>query len=156
MASTIYGSVVSVIESLPSPPVAQEGRLPALIDASPGYTHVDPIIREAMIKSRSSKSDPVVAYVSKMVSIPESELPENKRRGGVLSPEEAREMGRRKRAEIARAQALENGTAEDPIDGLTDTLGSTTVEDVKVEEKEPDREHLNWICTHLFWHAFSW
>jgi ribosome assembly protein 1 len=95
-----------------------------------------------MIKSKSSKSDPVVAYVSKMVSIPESELPENKRRGGALSPEEAREMGRRKRAEIARAQAFENGTAEDPIDGLTEALGSTTVEDVEVEEKEPDREHL--------------
>jgi ribosome assembly protein 1 len=134
--------LVSVIESLPSPPVAQEGRLPALIDASPGYTHVDPIVREAMIKSRSSKNEPVVAYVSKMVSIPESELPENKRRGGVLSPEEAREMGRRKRAEIARAQALENGTAEDPIDGRTDALGSTAIEDVKVEDKEPDREHL--------------
>ena len=134
--------LVSVIESLPSPPVAQEGRLPALIDASPGFTHVDPILREAMIKSKSSKNDPVVAYVSKMVSIPDSELPENKRRGGALSPEEAREMGRRKRAEIARAQALENGTADNPIDGLTDALGSATIEDVKPKEKEPDREHL--------------
>ncbi|PMD17397.1 P-loop containing nucleoside triphosphate hydrolase protein [Hyaloscypha hepaticicola] len=134
--------LVSVIESLPSPPVAQEGRLPALIDASPAFGHVDSIVREAMIKSKSSKSDPVVVYVSKMVSIPESELPENKRRGGTLSPEEAREMGRRKRAEIAKAQALENGTAEDPIDGLTDALGSTTVDDVKVEEKDLNREHL--------------
>jgi len=44
-----------------------------------------------------------------------------------LSPEEAREMGRRKRAEIARAQAVENGTAEDPIGGLTEALGSTTI-----------------------------
>jgi ribosome assembly protein 1 len=134
--------LVSVIESLPSPPVAQEGRLPALIDASPAFEHVDPLIREAMIKSKSSKSDPVVVYVSKMVSIPESELPENKRRGGTLSSEEAREMGRRKRAEIARAQALENGIAEDPIDGLIDALGSTTVDDVKAEGKDLDREHL--------------
>jgi ribosome assembly protein 1 len=134
--------LVSVIESLPSPPAAQETRLPALIDASPGFTHVDPILREAMVKSRSSKNDPVVAYVSKMVSIPESELPENKRRGGTLSPEEAREMGRRKRAEIARAQALENGTTDDPINSITDSLGSTTVEDVEVEEKTPDRELL--------------
>jgi ribosome assembly protein 1 len=122
--------------------VAQEGRLPALIDASPAFEDVDPIVREAMIKSKSSKSDPVVVYVSKMVSIPESELPENKRRGGTPSPEEAREMGRRKRAEIARAQALENGTAEDPIDGLTDALGGTSVDDVKVEEKDLTREHL--------------
>ena len=134
--------LVSVIESLPSPPVAQEGRLPALIDASPAFEHVDPVVREAMIKSKSSKSDPVVVYVSKMVSIPESEFPENKRRGGTLSPEEAREMGRRKRAEIARAQALENGIAEDPIDGLTDALSTTTVDDVKEDGKDLDREHL--------------
>ena len=92
--------LVSVIESLPSPPVAQEERLPALIDDSPGFKSVDSTLRDAMIKSKSSTNDPVVAYISKMVSIPESELPENKRRGA-LSPEEAREMGRkgRERAE---------------------------------------------------------
>ena len=135
--------LVSVIESLPSPPVAQEGRLPALIDASPGASHVDPTLREAMIKSKVSRSDPVVAYVSKMVSIPESELPENKRRGGALSPEEAREMGRRKRAEIARAQALEDGSAANPLNGLTDALGGASLEEVRTEEeKQPALEHL--------------
>lgn len=134
--------LVSVIESLPSPPAAQQERLPGLIDASPGFTHVDPIIREAMIKSKSSKSDPVVAYISKMVSIPESELPENKRRGA-LSPEEAREMGRRKRAEIARAQALETGDAADPVDGLTDAISEATLAETNTEsEKEADKEHL--------------
>lgn len=133
--------LVSVIESLPSPPVAQEGRLPALIDASPGFTHVDPAVRDAMIKSKSSKSDPVVVYVSKMVSIPESELPENKRRGGTLSPEEAREMGRRKRAEIARAQALEENSDVDSTNGLTGALEETTL-DEKVEETESNPEHL--------------
>jgi ribosome assembly protein 1 len=135
--------LVSVIESLPSPPVAQEGRIPDLIDASPGFTHVDPTVREAMVKFKSSKTDPVVAYVSKMVSIPESELPENKRRGGTLSPEEAREMGRRKRAEIARAQTLEDGTATDLISGLTDALGGASLQESHtVEERQPDAEHL--------------
>jgi ribosome assembly protein 1 len=135
--------LVSVIESLPSPPVAQEDRLPGLIDASPGCKYVDATVREAVIKSKASKDDPVVAYVSKMVSIPESELPENKRRGGTLSPEEAREMGRRKRAEIARAQALENGTAEDPVNGLTEALGDASLEEEKTqEEAQPDKEHL--------------
>ncbi|KAH7419141.1 P-loop containing nucleoside triphosphate hydrolase protein [Cadophora sp. MPI-SDFR-AT-0126] len=134
--------LVSVIESLPSPPVAQEERLPALIDDSPGSTFVDSIIRNAMINSKSSTSDPVVAYISKMVSIPESELPENKRRGA-LSPEEAREMGRRKRAEIARAQALENGDASDPVGGITDAIGEASLEDTNAEEeKQSDREHL--------------
>ena len=78
-----------------------------------------------------------------MVSIPESELPENKRRGGMLSPEEAREMGRQKRAEIARAQALENGTAEDPVDSLTSSVGDASLEEANTrQEKQPDREHL--------------
>jgi len=134
--------LVSVIESLPSPPVAQEERLPALINDSPGFAFVDPMIRDAMIKSKSSASDPVVAYISKMVSIPESELPENKRRGA-LSPEEARETGRRKRAEIARAQALENGDASDPVSSLTNAIGEASLEDASPEEeKHPDREHL--------------
>ncbi|KAG0648767.1 Elongation factor 1 [Hyphodiscus hymeniophilus] len=135
--------LVSVIESLPSPPVAQEGRLPALIDSSPGHDHIDPIVRDAMVKSKASKEDPVVVYVSKMVSIPESELPENKRRGGTLSPEEAREMGRRKRAEIKRAQALEAAEGLDPTSNLAGALGGVNLEDTNAEEeKQPEPEHL--------------
>ncbi|KUJ22013.1 P-loop containing nucleoside triphosphate hydrolase protein [Mollisia scopiformis] len=134
--------LVSVIESLPSPPAAQESRLPALIDASPGFTHVDPVLRDAMINFKTSKAAPIVAYISKMVSIPESELPENKRRGGALSPEEAREMGRRKRAEIARARALEDGGTPDPLDNLTEAIGGTSLEVPAEEEQTPNREHL--------------
>ncbi|PBP21394.1 elongation factor Tu GTP binding domain-containing protein [Diplocarpon rosae] len=133
--------LVSVIESLPSPPSAQQERLPALIDASPGFNFVDPMIREAMVRSKSSSSDPVVAYISKMVSIPESDLPENKRRGA-LSPEEALEMGRRKRAEIARAQALEHGGAEERVSGLAEAIGEASLEENVVEEQQPDREQL--------------
>ncbi|ESZ94573.1 elongation factor 2 [Sclerotinia borealis F-4128] len=133
--------LVSVIESLPAPPAAQEGRLPALIDASPGASHVDPKVREAMIKFKTSKEEPVVAYVSKMVSIPESELPQNKRRGGTLSPEEALEMGRRKRAEIARQQAIEE--ASESVDGIiSDALGAVKLEEPAEEEKKNDPEHL--------------
>ncbi|TAQ90629.1 hypothetical protein B7494_g1045 [Chlorociboria aeruginascens] len=130
--------LVSAIESLPSPPVAQESRLPALIDVSPGASHVDPSVREAIVKSKTSKSDPMVAYISKMVSTPESELPENRRRGGTLSPEEAREMGRRKRAEIARAQTLEGA-----LNRTTNALEAWDLEDANIEEeKQPDSEHL--------------
>lgn len=100
--------LVSVIESLPSPLTAQEIRLPKLMDLSPGANFIDPILRKAMIESRSSTKDPTVAFISKMLSIPESELPENKIRRGILSPEEAREIARRKRMEIAQAQALKS------------------------------------------------
>lgn len=108
--------LVSVIEYLPSPPVAQVSRLPGLIDALPGSKYIDKAIRDAMIGSRANKSDPIVAYVSKMVSIPKSELPENKRRPGVaMSSEEARDMARRKRAEISKATTCfeSSGSAND-------------------------------------------
>ncbi|PQE33579.1 elongation factor 2 protein [Rutstroemia sp. NJR-2017a WRK4] len=132
--------LVSVIESLPSPPSAQEGRLPALIESSPGASDVDPAVKDAMINFKTSKEAPVVAYVSKMVSIPESELPENKRRNGTLSPEEARELGRKKRAEIARQQALEANAGS--VDGISDALGAAELEDSTEEEKKVDPEHL--------------
>lgn len=135
--------LVSVIESLPSPRSAQAERLPELLDESPGGDHVAPEVRDAMVNFKHSKSDPVVAYVSKMVSIPESELPHNKRRGQ-LSPEEARELARKKRAEAARAQAaVEN---RGPVDALAVALDSATLEDEQepsqAEEETVDPEHL--------------
>ena len=82
--------LVSVIESLPSPPAAQAERLPDLLEESPGSGCIDKAVRDAMVSFKVGKSDPVVAYVSKMVSVPESELPENKRKTtGQMSGEEA-------------------------------------------------------------------
>ncbi|KAI0376851.1 P-loop containing nucleoside triphosphate hydrolase protein [Hypomontagnella monticulosa] len=132
--------LVSVIESLPSPKIAQAERLPELLEDSPGSSHIAPPVKDAMVNFKTSKSDPVVAYVSKMVSIPESELPENKRRTGQLSAEEARELARKKRAELARAQAAEgNG-----MDDLTTALESANLDDftAAAEEKKIDPEHL--------------
>ncbi|KAH8894876.1 P-loop containing nucleoside triphosphate hydrolase protein [Thozetella sp. PMI_491] len=133
--------LVSVVESLPSPRVAQADRLPELFDRVPGSEHIDPKLRDAMITFKQAKGDPVVVYVSKMVSIPESELPENKRRGP-LSPEEARELARKKRAEAARAQSV--ASDPDALGDLTSALDSTTLDDFvpELEEKAPDIEHL--------------
>ncbi|KAF2965008.1 hypothetical protein GQX73_g8586 [Xylaria multiplex] len=132
--------LVSVVESLPSPKTAQAERLPDLLQDSPGSDHIDPIVKEAMVDFKSSKSDPVVAYVSKMVSVPESELPENKRRAGQLSADEAREIARRKRAEFARAQQAE---ASDTNDFGT-ALDNISLDDFTppVEEKQVEIEHL--------------
>ncbi|KAI0443834.1 P-loop containing nucleoside triphosphate hydrolase protein [Xylaria telfairii] len=132
--------LVSVIESIPSPKTAQSERLPDLLEASPGSDHIDPLVKEAIVGFKSSKTDPVVAYVSKMVSIPESELPENKRRPGQLSADEARELARRKRAEFARAQQAEsNGMNDTEI-----TLENISLDDFvpPVEEKQAEVEHL--------------
>lgn len=98
-----------------------------------------------MVEFKSSKGAPVVAYVSKMVSIPESELPENKRRGGALSAEEARELGRKKRAEIARQQALASGGAND-VESMTEALSSAAIGESETpeesEETKEEAEHL--------------
>lgn len=133
--------LVSVVETLPSPRAAQAERLPELLDESPGGDHIAPEVRDAMVNFKQSKSEPVVAYVSKMVSIPESELPQNKRRGH-LSPDEMRELARKARAAAARAQAaVENGK---PVDDLAQALQSTTLDDdeAEPEEQKVDPEHL--------------
>ncbi|MCJ1356765.1 MAG: Cytoplasmic GTPase/eEF2-like protein (ribosomal biogenesis) [Icmadophila ericetorum] len=132
--------LVSVIEHLPSPPIAQATRLPKIIDESPGSSNVDPVVRDAVISFKTATQDPVVAYVSKMVSIPSSELPQNRRKAGAtLTAEEARETARKKRAEIARTQAaaaeIPNGLA-----GLTESLGNVSV-DEESDHVNGDREN---------------
>ena len=125
--------LVSAIEQIPSPTAAQEARIPSLLEVSPGSDHIDSKVKDAMVHSKQTIGEPVVAYVSKMVSIPESELPANKRRGGMLTAEEARELGRKKRAEIARAQAQANG--ENDVDSMSEALSSAAIGD----EEEIDR-----------------
>ncbi|KAI9803194.1 MAG: hypothetical protein M1825_001985 [Sarcosagium campestre] len=144
--------LVSVIEYLPSPSTAQAARLPAVIDASPASSSVDPKVRDAMVKLDKSKDAPMVAFVSKMVAVPESELPEKKTRVGALSAEEAREMGRRKRAEIARAQAIDAGgsTSDDSLANLTEVLESTNLGNSNAGDATTDQpedvEHLIGFC----------
>ncbi len=140
--------LVSAIEHLPAPPAAQASRLPALIDASPGANCVDPMIREAMVNIKSSKDDPVVAYVSKMVAVPASEMPQNKRKGGgAMTGEEARDLARKKRAEFERAQATSNGEAlNGSLSGVTEALEESSLadanDDYATNEAEGDAEHL--------------
>ena len=141
--------LVSVIEHLPAPPAAQASRLPALIDASPGSAHVDPNVRDAMTNMKSGKDDPVVAYVSKMVAVPESEMPHNKRKaGGAMTGEEARDLARKKRAELEKAQAAANGDdLSSELSGITSSLGESSLDssnspETKDEGQEEDPEHL--------------
>ena len=140
--------LVSVIEYLPAPPAAQASRLPALIDSSPGSKHVDPNIRAAMVNIKSSKDDPVVAYVSKMVAVPASEMPQNKRRGGgAMTGEEARDLARKKRAEFEKAQAAVNGKDVDgSLDIVTEVLEESSLTDANDDnaksQAKGDPEHL--------------
>ena len=142
--------LVSVIKHLPPPPIAQATRLPALIDSSPASDHIDPKVRGAIVDFRTSREDPVVAYVSKMVAVRESELPQNKRKAtSSLSAEEARDLARKKRAEIAKVQAAASIEASNGVNGLTAALNSTNIGDGEVDndsstmiQEAEDPEHL--------------
>lgn len=134
--------LVSVVESLPSPKAAQADRLPDLLASVPGADHIDPKVKDAMVSFKKDPSEPMVAYVSKMISVPESELPENRRRGP-LSPEEARELARKKRAEAIRAQGGADGDPD--MNDLANAFTSTSLTDSAVpelEEKPVEAEHL--------------
>lgn len=140
--------LVSIIEHLPDPPSAQATRLPALIEASPGASHIEQKVRDAMTSFQTSRSDPVVAYISKMVAIPESELPRNKRKGGgTMTGEEARDLARKKRAEIEKARAATEGDGSSSLNGLTEALGEADLEDghdstISEPVQTEDPEHL--------------
>ena len=133
--------LVSVIEHLPSPPTAQADRLPKIVEDSPGGSRVDRALREAIIKSKSTPGEPVVAYVSKMVAVRESELPHNRRKvGGTMTGEEARELARKKRAEIGKVKAAQEEAPNHGLNGIAEALDTTTIGDE--DESPDDPEHL--------------
>ena len=137
--------LVSVIEYLPSPKAAQLTRLPEMIEDLVSSKSIDQRLKDSMINFDVSSSAPIVAYVSKMVAVPESELPSKRRKlGTALTADEARELARKKRAEIAKTQAEANGAAD--TDGITNSLSTTRIgeetEETAVPEQPEDPEHL--------------
>ncbi|KAL1891914.1 Cytoplasmic GTPase/eEF2-like protein (ribosomal biogenesis) [Ceratocystis pirilliformis] len=133
--------LVSVVESLPSPEQAQAERLPALLEDSPGSESISTAVKNAMVNFKTQKDEPVVVYVSKVVSIPESELPKNKRKPGTMSSDEARELARKKRAEFARKQAAES---QNDVESVIYSLEDVNLDRhaPELEEKTIDPEHL--------------
>lgn len=142
--------LVSVIEHLPSPREAQRTRTSAMLEVSPGAEHISIEVRNSMEGLKAAKPAPAVAFVSKMVAVPEADLPQNKTRGGRnLTADEARDLGRKKRAEIARAQAGANGEHPDvaelretlSISDLNRRIGENS-DKVTSDEDPPTKEKL--------------
>ncbi|KAJ5160205.1 Ribosome assembly protein 1 [Penicillium canariense] len=139
--------LVSVIEYLPSPVSAQAARLPDMIKASPGSDKISEEIKQAMVSFKTGPEEPVVAYVSKMVAIPESELSSSKKlAGGTMTADEAREIARRKREEIAKMQAEAGAGQSDDFARMTSAFENTSLIIETDEPEEPaekeDPEHL--------------
>ncbi|KAF9957234.1 Cytoplasmic GTPase/eEF2-like protein (ribosomal biogenesis) [Mortierella alpina] len=99
--------LLAVVEQLPSPPAAQTIRMPKMLhpfETTPPEPTED--WEKGMINCDASSG--VVAYVSKMVSVPLDVLPKNKRK--TLSAEEMRQRGRITREQlIASAKSAEIG-----------------------------------------------
>ncbi|KAL4740902.1 P-loop containing nucleoside triphosphate hydrolase protein [Aspergillus similis] len=137
--------LVSVIEYLPSPRAAQASRLPPMIEESPGSKYVDTAVKDAMVQFKTGPEEPVVAYVSKMVSIPESELSSSKKKTGTMSADEARELARRKREEIAKMQAEASTNQEDDFSRVTSAFERVQIDNDNQpgeQEQKEDPEHL--------------
>ena len=133
--------LVSVIEYLPSPSVAQADRLPRLIRESPGAEFVSEDVRDAMVEFKASRQDPIVAFVSKMVAVSRRELPENKRQvADGLTGEHAREIARRKRAEIARAADKEASQDLDELSQASELGENGDAENKRSNPEEPGEE----------------
>ena len=143
--------LVSVIEYLPSPPTAQASRLPGMVEGSPGANFVDSKVKNAMTGFKTDKNEPVVAYVSKMVAIPESELTSSKKRSGTtMTADEAREIARRKREEIAKMQEAANGGGtqeKDDYARVTSSFEIVSLDDNA--EQQPDNTRDNVDPEHL-------
>lgn len=138
--------LVTVIEQLPSPPAAQLKRIPAILATAPGADNIDAGIKRAMVDFDTSQEAPIMAYVSKMVAVPEKDLRRTNR--VQLSAEEMREAGRQKRIAMARAIAAnaENGAEpvpeanQAPREGATFNALTTPTEPDPEPEKEKEKD----------------
>jgi ribosome assembly protein 1 len=119
-----------------------------MIECSPGAEFVAEDVKQAMVNFKTEKSDPIIAYVSKMVAIPESELVSSKKRSGAtMTADEARELARRKREEIAKMQAEASTGQTDDFSRMTSVFENTSLitETEETEEaggEKEDPEHL--------------
>lgn len=120
--------LLTVVEKIPSPLISQHERLPTIFSTAPGVEHMDKRLEEAMM--RCDPLGPACAYVSKVISVPESELPRNRRVG--MSEDELVERGRKARelaaklAEEARSQEEQQAPVEEEEE---EEVGGVTVAD---------------------------
>jgi ribosome assembly protein 1 len=97
----------SIIDILPSPIIAQNLKIENLLKSIPNSDLIDKNLKQDLIEC--NQNGEACAYISKMLSIPESDLPENQ--PTVLSQDELYERGRIARLKAAKAAELASKTA---------------------------------------------
>ncbi|KAK6536501.1 Elongation factor-like GTPase 1, variant 2 [Arthrobotrys megalospora] len=135
LSRAVLGTVVS---QLPSPPTAQKQRVANLIENSPGgEAAIAPEIKNAM-ENLNTSDESIVAYVSKMISVPEKDLPRNQREK--LTAEQLRELGRIKRQEMARALAAAAASETASVGG--ESTADSELEKVVVNLRDSNLEAI--------------
>jgi len=123
--------LLTVIEKLPSPIQAQTERTNLILDNQSQRDLIPKDIEQAMTTCNTDASAPVVAYVSKMVAVPEKDLPWNKAKA--FTTEEKRQRGA-----AARQAKLDSATVE----SVTQSLHESDISESagKIEDSTPDPE----------------
>jgi len=144
--------LVTVIEQIPSPAEAQAARFPALlaaekIDASGMLT-----MQKALTACSSNANDPVIAYVSKMFSIPHSDLPRNEQKARPLAPSMrpaalANGVSQAKPTDAALSAENDVGFME-PIDS-TSEIGQAAKPEIDEESEVPEEDERERESEHL-------
>lgn len=139
--------LVTVIEELPAPPAAQHKRIPSILQSAPGADKIDSTLKSAMVDFQKGADAPIMAFVSKMVAVPEKELKKTTR--VQLSAEEMREAARQKRIAVVRALAAQeegaagdeaSESAEAPTRGPRETATFSALTSPKQTETEAGEE----------------
>ncbi|ONH68725.1 Ribosome assembly protein 1 [Cyberlindnera fabianii] len=137
--------LLTVTDKLPSPLTSQQERIPTILESAPNHELIDPTLRTAMLAC--DNTGPCSAYVSKILSIPEDELPRNTR--SKLTVDEIMERGKKARELAAKAaeqaKILENGGSVDEVDELADEFKAKVVtkdpfDMFEYEEEEEEEE----------------
>ncbi|VEU20249.1 DEKNAAC101191 [Brettanomyces naardenensis] len=110
--------LLTVADKLPSPLESQKQRIQSILDFTPGSKLIDSQLRNDMIEC--NKKGNVSCYVSKMLLIPEADLPENQREA--VGQDQLAERGRQ--ARIAAAKAAEAAKMVEDAEKESDDIHS--------------------------------
>ncbi|TID28795.1 hypothetical protein CANINC_002314 [Pichia inconspicua] len=145
----LSNSILScIVDKLPSPIIAQSKKIEPLLASIPNSEMIDPQLKKDMIEC--NKEGFICAYISKMLSIPSSELPENQ--PTVLTQDQIYERGRIAREKAAKlaemAAKLEHSNGSINNDNDESDLPSAKDEyefefEVEEEQEEEDNDNLD-------------
>lgn len=140
----LSSSILScIVDKLPSPVVAQSKKIEPLLASIPNSELADPQLRKDMLEC--NKSGLICAYISKMLSIPASELPENQ--PTALTQDQIYERGRiarekaAKLAEMAAKLELAKNESDSEVDNPSHVKDEYEFE-FELEEEDDDNEQL--------------